>query len=98
MATLSLRLPDSLHRQLAALAKREGVSINQIINSAVSEKMVVLMTEEYLDRRARGASPTRFKAALERVADIEPDDVDRLSDQDAGQQIWVGPRGEGDGR
>lgn len=65
------------------IAKREGVSINQLINSAVSEKMSALMTEEYLDRRAKRASHAKFKAALERVADIEPDDLDRLSDREA---------------
>jgi hypothetical protein len=37
MSTLSLRLPESMHRQLAEMAKREGVSINQLINSAVGE-------------------------------------------------------------
>ena len=31
MANLSLRLPDSLHRGVKELIKREGVSINQII-------------------------------------------------------------------
>lgn len=45
MSTLSLRLPESVHRQLAALAKREGVSINQLINSAIAEKLAALMTE-----------------------------------------------------
>ena len=34
MSTLSLRLPDSLHRQIKQLAKRDGVSINQMIASA----------------------------------------------------------------
>ena len=38
MSTLSLRLPESLHRQLAALAKSEGISINQLIASAAAEK------------------------------------------------------------
>ncbi|MEM1032934.1 MAG: toxin-antitoxin system HicB family antitoxin [Myxococcota bacterium] len=50
MSTLSLRLPQSVHRQLSALAKREGVSINQLINSAVA---AALMTAEYLEERAR---------------------------------------------
>ncbi|MEM6787842.1 MAG: toxin-antitoxin system HicB family antitoxin [Myxococcota bacterium] len=53
MSTLSLRLPQSVHRQLSALAKREGVSINQLINSAVAEKIAALMTAEYLEERAR---------------------------------------------
>lgn len=67
-----------MHRKLAELAKREGISINQLINSAVAEKMAALLTEEHLDGRAKRASRKRFKKALAKVADIEPEDVDRL--------------------
>src|SRR4030042_1177191 len=34
-----LRLPKSLHRQLALIAEREGVSLNQFIVSALSQKV-----------------------------------------------------------
>ena len=51
MSTLSLRLPDSLHKQVKALAKKDGVSINQFVSSAVAEKMTALLTEEYLITR-----------------------------------------------
>lgn len=84
MSTLSLRLPESIHRQLAELAKREGVSINQLINAAVSEKLAALMTESYLDQRASRGARSKFDDALARVADIEPDDVDRLTDDGTG--------------
>jgi len=79
MGTLSLRLPESLHRQLAAPAKKEGISINQLISSAVSEKMAALMTEEYLERRAKRGSRSKFEAALAKVADIDPEDIDRIT-------------------
>ena len=39
MATLSIRLPDSLHRHLKDLAKKEKVSINQLVSTAVAEKI-----------------------------------------------------------
>jgi post-segregation antitoxin (ccd killing protein) len=69
MSTLSLRLPESLHRKLAELAKREGISINQLINSAVAEKMAALLTEEYLEERGKRASRKRFTKALAKVSD-----------------------------
>ena len=78
MSTLSVRLPDSLHKRLSALAAKEGISINQLINSAVAEKMAALMTVEYLESRARRGSRTRFGEALSKVAAIEPEDVDRI--------------------
>lgn len=34
-----LRLPKSLHRQLALIAEREGVSLNQFVVSALAEKV-----------------------------------------------------------
>lgn len=38
MSTLSLRLPESLHRQLRVLAKKEGISINQLVMTALAER------------------------------------------------------------
>lgn len=80
MTTLSIRLPDSLHKQLSELAEQEGISINQLINSAVAEKMSALMTAEYLEKRANRGSRKKFESALSRVANIAPDDVDRLAE------------------
>ena len=40
MSTLSVRLPDSLHKKLKELAEKESVSLNQFITLAVSEKDV----------------------------------------------------------
>jgi hypothetical protein len=79
VSTISLRLPDSLHEQARALAERENVSLNQLIALALAEKMSALMTEDFLAARARRGSRKKFLRALERVADVEPDDRDRLS-------------------
>jgi len=82
MSTISLRLSESLHRRLRELARREGVSINQLINSAVTEKLSALLAEEYLqDRAARGSRGT-FDQALGRVRDLEPADEDALPADD----------------
>lgn len=78
MATVSLRLPNSLHRGVKDLAKREGVSMNQIIATAVAEKLSALMTEDYLEERARRGSRERFEAVLAKVPDVEPEERDRL--------------------
>jgi hypothetical protein len=77
MSALNLRLPESLHRKLAEVASREGVSINQLINTAVAEKMSALMTEEYLQERAKRGSRRRFAAVLAKVPAVEPDTADR---------------------
>jgi len=51
MSTLSVRLPDSIHKQLAALAEQEGISINQLVNSAVEIQRSIVACSEH---RARG--------------------------------------------
>jgi post-segregation antitoxin (ccd killing protein) len=78
MSTLSLRLPESLHKQLKELAKQEGVSINQLAVTALAEKMSALMTGEYLEERAQRGSRRMFEDALERIKDTRPDQQDEL--------------------
>ena len=78
MSTLSLRLPDSLHRGIRELASKEGISINQFVATAVAEKMAALMTEDYLQERAGRGSRAKYEAALAQVPDLEPDEYDRL--------------------
>ena len=78
MSTLSLRLPESLHRKLAELAEREGVSLNQLISSAAAEKLAALMTEEYLRGRADRASRRKFDAVLAKVPKAPPVAGDEL--------------------
>ena len=78
MTVLSLRLPESLHRKLAELAESEGTSINQLINSAVAEKMAALLTEEYLSERAKHGSRRKFLTALSKAEDVEPRETDGM--------------------
>jgi len=72
MSTLSLRLPESLHRQIKELARREGVSINQFLATAAAEKISALITEEYLGKRAARGRRTAFHAVLRKVPRTEP--------------------------
>jgi len=72
MSALSLRLPDSIHRHMREIAKKEGVSINQFISSAVAEKISAIMTEEYLRSRAKRAKKRDLKKILDRVPDRAP--------------------------
>jgi predicted transcriptional regulator len=78
MSTISLRLPDSLHKQVRKLAERESVSINQLITLALAEKLSALMTEEYLDERAKRGRRKKFERALAKVLKIAPEEYDRL--------------------
>ena len=78
MSTISLRLPEALHRYAKELARQEGVSMNQLITTALAEKMSALSTETYLEERARRGNRKKFVQALEKIPDVEPEEYDRL--------------------
>ena len=78
MSTLSLRLPSSVHRHIKEIAQKEGVSINQFISSAVSEKISAIMTEDYLQQRAKRADKSEFKKILDQVPQRTPLPGDEL--------------------
>ena len=78
MSTISLRLPDSLHKSVSALAKQDNISINQFVATALAEKMSALITEEYLTERANKGKKNKFKKALSKDKNIDPDENDEL--------------------
>ncbi|MBM4032927.1 MAG: toxin-antitoxin system HicB family antitoxin [Planctomycetes bacterium] len=77
MSALSIRLPDSLHHRARELARRERVSINQLVASAVGEKIAALDAADYLESRAARATRARFRRALARVPDAAPEPKDQ---------------------
>ena len=78
MSSISLRLPDSLHETARRLARQENISINQLITLALAEKVSALMTEEYLGKRAKRGNRRKFGKALAKVANVKPEERDRL--------------------
>lgn len=78
MSSLNLRLPDHLHAHVRDLAKREGISINQLITLAVAEKISALDAEDYLKMRAARADESAFDEIMAAVPSDEPDPEDAL--------------------
>lgn len=78
MSTLSVRIPESLHKQLKEMAVKEGVSMNQLITLAISEKVSILLTVDYLKERARRGDRKTFDELLEKIPDSVPEDYDKL--------------------
>ena len=78
MSKLSLRLPESLRKQVKALAKEEGVSVNPFVKAALAEKLSALLTQEYLGARAARGDRGAFERVLARIPDAEPEAGDGL--------------------
>ena len=78
MTTLTVRLPDSLHKEIKQLVQIEGISINQFLTLAAAEKISALRTVEYL--RAEGAKGSRadFEAFLAAVPARAPENDDQI--------------------
>lgn len=79
MSTLSLRIPESLHKRVKELVKDEQFSINQFITTALAEKISALDTERYLEERAKRADKEKFLSVLSKVADVEAEEYDKLN-------------------
>jgi hypothetical protein len=77
MSALSIRLPESLHKNAKVYASQEGISVNQLISTALAEKLSALATQDYLEQRAARGSRDKFMAAMAQVPDAEPDPMDR---------------------
>ena len=78
MSALSVRLPDSVHETVKALAEKDNISINQFISSAVIEKITALETEKYLSMRAEKGSRDKLGEVLGLVPDTEPETIDKI--------------------
>lgn len=53
MANLSLRMRDDLKRKAQELAKRQGVSLNNFINSTIAASVAQEETLRFFDERLR---------------------------------------------
>jgi hypothetical protein len=80
MSKLTVELPESLQRSIAALARQEGYSVDQFLATAAAEKMAAIQTLEYLRREAANGSREEFDRFLAAVPHRIPVETDRLPD------------------
>jgi hypothetical protein len=71
-ANYALRLQPSLKAAAERLAAAEGVSLNQLINVAVAEKLSALETASYFRGRAAMARPGAILTWLDGAGDEPP--------------------------
>ncbi len=78
MSSISLHLPESLHRQVREMALQEGISINQFAATSIAEKLSALMASSYLEQKAGRGERARSEQALARVSAAPMEEHDRL--------------------
>ena len=76
MSAISLRLPNSIHARVKHLAKDDGVSVNQFITVALTEKLSVMNAAEYFAEKAKKGSREKYDRVLLKVSKREPLEYD----------------------
>lgn len=71
-------IADSNEEEVKKLARREGISIDQLVGTAVAEKLAALMTEEHLEKCARRGRKQKFQRVLRKVRSIPAAEDERL--------------------
>ena len=72
----ALRIPDYYKKDIETL--KGEVSINQFIVNAIAEKIASLKTVSYLEERAQRGSREHALNILNKAADTEPEDFDKV--------------------
>lgn len=77
-AVIQLRLPHSIKAGVERAAKRDGVSMNQLIATAVAEKLSALETMAFFEERAARADYAWFDRFMNRDGGEPPRVGDEL--------------------
>ena len=72
MSTLSVEIPTSIHRQAQRFAEQEGITLSQLVSSAVGEKLSALEAMEMLEERARKGENVVIDSILAKIPPNEP--------------------------
>jgi hypothetical protein len=76
-SSFPLRLAPSLQEEARKTAENEGISLNQLFNLAIAEKISALRTEEFFRERGAGANVSRARKLLKRAGKEPPRDGDQ---------------------
>jgi hypothetical protein len=78
-STYPLRLPRSVKAEVERLAKADGISINQFVATAVSEKLAAMNTAAFFAERRKRADFTTFDRLIRRKGGDAPRPGDKIS-------------------
>ena len=56
MTTMNVKVPDSLVKQAQEMAEKEDVTLDQLVSSALAEKVAAWKTIGYLESRAQNSN------------------------------------------
>ena len=75
MSRLTVRLPESLHRQLETLAKQEHTSLNQYIVYSLTRQTTQTYTVEEVSYQALREQRIAYEALLDRLGQADDGEI-----------------------
>lgn len=81
MSRLTLRLPETLHQQLANLAQREGISLNQYIVYALTRQVASAYTVQVIPEADRQQQQNNFDNLLAQLGKTEAKEIEKVLSQ-----------------
>jgi hypothetical protein len=72
MSTLSIEIPTSIHRNAQRFADQEGITLSQLVSSAVGEKLAAFEAIKMLEERALKGSHVNIESILAKIPPNEP--------------------------
>ena len=78
MKTVSVDIPESLHTAAGDFAQQSDMTVEQLLASALAEKLSALAGREWFEARAARGSRAKFDEAMRLVPDVEPEERDRI--------------------
>ena len=81
MSRLTLRLPDSLHRQLEELASNEAVSLNQYIVYALTRQITLAYTVQAVPEKAVAEQRAAYTALLQNLGETSFEQIQKTLDE-----------------
>ena len=78
MTKLQLRLPDSIHTKVRKIAKRENLSINQLLVNSISNEIIRDETMQFFAKRSKNFDEQDFLVALQEIPEVESEEIDKL--------------------
>jgi predicted HicB family RNase H-like nuclease len=78
MSRLTLRLPETLHRQLETLAKREQTSLNQYIVYALTRQTAEAYIVREFSEETIAQQRTDFDALLQNLGQASTEQIDKV--------------------
>jgi uncharacterized protein (DUF1778 family) len=78
MSRLTLRLPETLHQQLAHLAENEGVSLNQYIVYALTRQAALVHEIQVVPDVEVEQQNRAFRSLLKQLGQVSPSEIESV--------------------